>query len=214
MKSNTNPSQPVENPYASGSPRVGTTLKEELRTVKASARRTRHEPTYYIPYPSQPVEKKCGVCRKPGHRREHCMEFLNSSPQEKLCTCKRISDTNRYDDPNCPIHSQPVESIYCICPKAVISGGICYSCNKEVYRSSQPVSPDERGEIVEEIKAIEHNHQVLLDFARLLVKQKKELMDKIYEKVKLYHKTCLTDDFDNGKFWAYKEMQEFILKEK
>ena len=29
-------------------------------------------------------------------------------------------------------------------------------------------------------------------------------------KVKEFHKTCLTDTFDNGRFWAFKEMQEFI----
>src|SRR5438093_1301731 len=29
-------------------------------------------------------------------------------------------------------------------------------------------------------------------------------------KVKEFHKTCLTNEFDNGRFWAFKEMQEFI----
>jgi len=30
------------------------------------------------------------------------------------------------------------------------------------------------------------------------------------EKVKEYHKDCLTDIFINGKFWAYKEMQGLL----
>jgi len=30
------------------------------------------------------------------------------------------------------------------------------------------------------------------------------------EKVKEYHKDCLTDMFINGKFWAYKEMQGLL----
>lgn len=33
--------------------------------------------------------------------------------------------------------------------------------------------------------------------------------DNVIEK----HKTCLTNTFDNGYFWAMKELQSFILKE-
>lgn len=35
--------------------------------------------------------------------------------------------------------------------------------------------------------------------------------EEINRKVKEYHKDCLTDMFINGKFWAYKEMQEYLL---
>lgn len=37
----------------------------------------------------------------------------------------------------------------------------------------------------------------------------REIENEIDEKVKLYHKTCLISDFDNGQFWAYKDMQQF-----
>lgn len=30
----------------------------------------------------------------------------------------------------------------------------------------------------------------------------------VNEQVKLYHKTATSNDFDNGKFWAFKEVQE------
>jgi len=40
-----------------------------------------------------------------------------------------------------------------------------------------------------------------------------EILDKyLDEKIKEKHKTCLTDQFDNGYFWALKELQEFMHK--
>ena len=39
-----------------------------------------------------------------------------------------------------------------------------------------------------------------------------KLLDYVSEKVIEKHKTCLTDQFDNGYFWAMKELQELILK--
>ena len=39
----------------------------------------------------------------------------------------------------------------------------------------------------------------------------KSILEKVSEKVKEYHKDCFTDVFINGKFWAYKEMQEYLL---
>ena len=39
----------------------------------------------------------------------------------------------------------------------------------------------------------------------------KNLLDYISTKVIEKHKTCLTDQFDNGYFWAMKDLQEKIL---
>ena len=48
----TKPIKPVSgNPYASGSKSTGTTLKEELKHVKESARKGKHEPTYFLKKP-------------------------------------------------------------------------------------------------------------------------------------------------------------------
>jgi len=40
------------------------------------------------------------------------------------------------------------------------------------------------------------------------------LEEYVDQKVREKHKTCLTDDFDNGYFWAMKGVQEFIKKSK
>lgn len=39
-----------------------------------------------------------------------------------------------------------------------------------------------------------------------------KLLEYVSEKVHEKHKTCLKDQFDNGYFWAMKELQELILK--
>lgn len=39
--------------------------------------------------------------------------------------------------------------------------------------------------------------------------RREQLLNEIDEKVKFYGKTARQDMFDNGKFWAYKEMQGF-----
>jgi len=40
----------------------------------------------------------------------------------------------------------------------------------------------------------------------------KRVREVVNEKVKEYHKECLTDMYINGKFWAYKEMQGELIK--
>ncbi len=40
----------------------------------------------------------------------------------------------------------------------------------------------------------------------------KKLLDYISDKAIEKHKTCLQDQFDNGYFWAMKELQSLILK--
>lgn len=40
----------------------------------------------------------------------------------------------------------------------------------------------------------------------------KKLLDYVSSKVIEKHATCLEDQFDNGYFWAMKELQELILK--
>ena len=47
-----------------------------------------------------------------------------------------------------------------------------------------------------------------------IAEAKREVAEEVDAKVKLYHKTCLTDKFDNGKFWAYKEMQTHLTPTK
>lgn len=63
------PNKPVkqkkESPYASGSPIVGTTLMEELRRVKVSARKTRHEPTYILDNADRTITRKIEKLMKP-----------------------------------------------------------------------------------------------------------------------------------------------------
>ena len=44
--------------------------------------------------------------------------------------------------------------------------------------------------------------------------EKISLEEYVDQKVREKHKTCLTDDFDNGYFWAMKGVQEFIKKNK
>jgi hypothetical protein len=39
-----------------------------------------------------------------------------------------------------------------------------------------------------------------------------KLLDYVSEKVIEKHKTCLENQFDNGYFWAMKELQELMLK--
>jgi len=41
-----------------------------------------------------------------------------------------------------------------------------------------------------------------------------KLLSYVSEMVIEKHKTCLTDQFDNGYFWAMKELQEMLLKGK
>ena len=38
-----------------------------------------------------------------------------------------------------------------------------------------------------------------------------DLEEYVDQKVKEKHKTCLTSDFDNGQFWAYKDIQQKII---
>ena len=38
----------------------------------------------------------------------------------------------------------------------------------------------------------------------------KDLDSYLQTKINEKHKTCLTDEFDNGYFWALKDIQEFI----
>ena len=45
-----------------------------------------------------------------------------------------------------------------------------------------------------------------------LAEDRERVRGIVNEKVKEYHKDCLTDMFINGKFWAYKEMQENLDK--
>lgn len=49
------------------------------------------------------------------------------------------------------------------------------------------------------------------DLTKFLQKyiRREQLLNEIDEKVKFYGKTARQDMFDNGKFWAYKEMQGF-----
>jgi hypothetical protein len=47
--------------------------------------------------------------------------------------------------------------------------------------------------------------------ARLMINSE-ELLDYVSEKVIEKHKTCLENQFDNGYFWAMKELQSLILK--
>jgi len=47
------------------------------------------------------------------------------------------------------------------------------------------------------------------DYEKLVNELLHLIGDQIIEK----HKTCLTDQFDNGYFWGCKDMQSFILKE-
>jgi len=44
----------------------------------------------------------------------------------------------------------------------------------------------------------------MIDYEKLI----EYVSDKIIEK----HKTCLSDKFDNGYFWAMKELQQLLLK--
>lgn len=50
------------------------------------------------------------------------------------------------------------------------------------------------------------------DLTKFLQKyiRREQLLNEIDEKVKFYGKTAREDMFDNGKFWAYKEMQGFL----
>jgi ribosomal protein S17E len=41
---------------------------------------------------------------------------------------------------------------------------------------------------------------------------KQQLLEYIANKVIEKHETCLTDEFDNGYFWAMKELQSLLLK--
>jgi len=43
-----------------------------------------------------------------------------------------------------------------------------------------------------------------------LAEERARVVGIVDEKVKEYHKDCLTDMFINGKFWAYKEMQGLL----
>ncbi len=45
-----------------------------------------------------------------------------------------------------------------------------------------------------------------------LTKEELKILDYVSEKVIEKHKTCLHDQFDNGYFWAMKELQSLILK--
>ncbi len=45
-------------------------------------------------------------------------------------------------------------------------------------------------------------------------KEELKILDYVSEKVIEKHKTCLKDLFDNGYFWAMKELQSLILKGK
>ncbi len=40
-----------------------------------------------------------------------------------------------------------------------------------------------------------------------------KILDYVTAKIIEKHGTCLVSQFDNGYFWAMKEMQEFLLKE-
>jgi hypothetical protein len=43
-------------------------------------------------------------------------------------------------------------------------------------------------------------------------KEELKILDYVSEKVIEKDKTCLQDQFDNGYFWAMKELQSLILK--
>jgi len=43
-------------------------------------------------------------------------------------------------------------------------------------------------------------------------KEELKILGYVSEKVIEMHKTCLTDEFDNGYFWAMRELQDLILK--
>ena len=43
-----------------------------------------------------------------------------------------------------------------------------------------------------------------------VAEERERVVEIVDEKVKEYHKDCLTDMFINGKFWAYKEMQDLL----
>lgn len=42
-------------------------------------------------------------------------------------------------------------------------------------------------------------------------KEELSILDYVSDKVIEKHKTCLTDPFDNGYFWAMKELQSLII---
>jgi hypothetical protein len=44
------------------------------------------------------------------------------------------------------------------------------------------------------------------------MKNNEKLLDYVSSKVIEKHKTCTQDQFDNGYFWAMKELQKLILK--
>lgn len=37
-----------------------------------------------------------------------------------------------------------------------------------------------------------------------------KLIKYVDEQIKILHKTCTKNDYDNGKFWAYKDIQKWI----
>lgn len=45
-------------------------------------------------------------------------------------------------------------------------------------------------------------------------KPQEKLEEYVDRMVKEKHKTCLTDQFDNGMFWAYKDIQKRLLEQR
>lgn len=147
------------------------------------------------------IECKCGCCES-----------------EHKCPCCNC-DENGYGSP------APIE-----CPHGLILGSTEW-CSKCVPKELNSPAPKESESKTEEIsikpakgtccpemdvtvcRGCGHDHgreyviQARLDAQREILEK---IEDEVDERVKFYHKTCLTDDFDNGKFWGYKDMQGFL----
>lgn len=62
------------------------------------------------------------------------------------------------------------------------------------------------------------NYEIMTDYLRTLLEKKEaekvELLARIQEwnqdRVEVWHKTCLFETFDNGRFWEAKDTQSFL----
>lgn len=82
---------------------------------------------------------------------------------------------------------------------------------RELTRLASLLSIDVTDELLElrRQSIISYVEQLLKEEREKLLKQLEEFVN---EKVHFYHKTCLTDMFDNGHFFAFKDMQQELRK--
>jgi len=96
---------------------------------------------------------------------------------------------------------------------------ICKTCLREACDYSTTGCPwyQETLTLNKDTKDWEDTGEQMLAFLsasihQALAEDRERVRGIVNEKVKEYHKDCLTDMFINGKFWAYKEMQGYLDK--